>query len=429
MPQTPGREPDLAAEFWSYLARKAGLTPARAQKAWRAIRHSPEVHTWRYVLAQALTPRAWPPPDPLRRGPCRPAAVVEALEWAVLYLLIAKGFGGKRDTSRAKRRIIVTEENDVMTDDRSRQIEQAIADLESQGITSWTYQQVYQVVRGNFPEVATYLRDRRAAQSADSPAEIPEVAPASVATQDLPAPSTAAIATPPADPERAARLAQKRAAWRALQAAQAAAPPAPPAPPAPRRSVPYEPVSVSIHYPSPPPVWHGGSPPVKDTRPTLVIAREEVQRSQELVNRASSQARPLEADIARFQARQTQLTTDRKTVQTVEELRCVKAELLAIEEELEILQRQYAPLAQVVRSLGGSLRQAADAYGQVRAQAIEALDRARTQHFHGESARDKQKRFQELVALVGAEDLQRYVTDLSHPAECREAHNTPPWKR
>jgi hypothetical protein len=71
---------DLAARFWAYLCRKAGLPPALSQKAWRALRHTQEVTTWRFTLAQALEVES--AASPLKTT-ARPQVVVGALEECV----------------------------------------------------------------------------------------------------------------------------------------------------------------------------------------------------------------------------------------------------------------------------------------------------------------------------------------------------------
>jgi hypothetical protein len=71
---------DLAQRFWGYVCGKAGIPPALTRKAWRALRHTTEVTTWRFGLIQAVDEgRAV---DPLKTT-ARPEVVIGALEECV----------------------------------------------------------------------------------------------------------------------------------------------------------------------------------------------------------------------------------------------------------------------------------------------------------------------------------------------------------
>lgn len=71
-----------------------------------------------------------------------------------------------------------------MTDERRARIESAIGEQEARGVR-WTNKTIYAEVRGSYPEVNRYLRDRRA-QAQDSSVPAPEPHPGAVAEEPEP---------------------------------------------------------------------------------------------------------------------------------------------------------------------------------------------------------------------------------------------------
>lgn len=59
--------------------------------------------------------------------------------------------------------------------------------------------------------------------------------------------------------------------------------------------------------------------------------------------------------------------------------------------------------------------------------ARELLGRCRALHFYGRGARDLQRRVEELTALVGREDVERYVLALKDEGDTRHPECVPHW--
>jgi hypothetical protein len=167
------------------------------------------------------------------------------------------------------------------------------------------------------------------------------------------------------------------------------------------------------------------------TVPTLIAARAQYHAARERAWNIDRLAGPLERQIEALQAQQNALTTERKTVASVERLREIKAALVDIDDALEIAERQYTPLAKPAESCrteASRLRLACDS---MRQRAVKALDMARLKHFavkHKRYGADPQALaawLQNLADFVGEEDVETYVTALTWETET--AQHVPPW--
>ena len=172
--------------------------------------------------------------------------------------------------------------------------------------------------------------------------------------------------------------------------------------------------------------------PVETTPlPKLYEARARYHAAREPYGRVAWRIEPLRTKINAFKARQAQLTGERAAVATVERLREVKAELLSIEEELEILERDFAPLGKTAEALQKEVARVRFHCNPVREQALKHLETARLHHFnvkhnsYGANPRVLKNALEVLTEFVGEEDVEKYVTALTWPNETDR--HVPPW--
>jgi hypothetical protein len=161
--------------------------------------------------------------------------------------------------------------------------------------------------------------------------------------------------------------------------------------------------------------------------PKLIAARQRYEAAQQQASHANEKAYAVTRQIEVLEARRRSLQAARARVRRVEELGRLKAELLALEEQVEVLHIQREPLESVARARSDALRGEHASYSVMCEAATLALGRAREQHFWGQDARHKARRLAELTDLIGAEEVVTYVTSLSSPTEIRAPGQTPPW--
>lgn len=172
--------------------------------------------------------------------------------------------------------------------------------------------------------------------------------------------------------------------------------------------------------------------PVETTPlPKLFEARARYQAVRDRRGSVERRGLPMKRQIDTFKARQAQLMKERPTVATVERLRALKAELLSIEEELEIRERDFAQPGKSMETISreeSRLRAACEA---VRQHALKALETARLHHFavqhkqYGANPRVLTSALEVLAEFVGEEDVEQYVTALKGPNET--PRHIPPW--
>jgi predicted nucleic acid-binding Zn-ribbon protein len=155
--------------------------------------------------------------------------------------------------------------------------------------------------------------------------------------------------------------------------------------------------------------------------PKLAAAREKVLWMRGNARKTSSEAYRVKHRIDTLVARQKALTEARAQVETVEELRTLKAELVDVEDHLEVLQRTLTPLERSATALTASLRQDEEAYRMVHTEALEALQVAKMYWQRGRDERDKVRSLRTLDELVGAGQGSQYVTSLEKPPFPQEA--------